>query len=141
MRRKVVGRAAVVLAVGMAGLGVAGAADGAVAGPIVDLGAREAAQLLRGAEGSKRPIVLDIRTPGEFGAGHIEGAVNVDFRATDFETRIAALDRNATYLVYCRTGNRSGHSMALFERLGFKRVRHLAGGTAEWTREGLPLVP
>lgn len=141
MRRRVVGSVVVVVGLVLAACGAGDATGSNVAGAIVDVSAQQAAQRLRDAGAADKPVVLDIRTPAEFAAGHVEGAVNVDFRAPDFETRISALDRDATYLVYCRTGNRSGQSMKLFERLGFRKVLHLAGGTSEWTREGLPLVP
>ena len=57
-------------------------------------------------------IVLDVRTPAEFAAGHLPGAVNIDVEAPDFGTRIAALDASLPYAVYCRSGNRSGVALA-----------------------------
>ena len=51
--------------------------------------------------------MLDVRTPEEFAEGHVEGATLIDFYEPDFAERIAALDRDATYVVYCRSGNRS----------------------------------
>jgi phage shock protein E len=84
--------------------------------------------------------VLDIRTPEEFGDGHVEGALNIDFYAADFADRIGDLDRDAVYVVYCRSGNRSGQAMALFEELGFTAVHELDGGILTWVAEGLPLV-
>jgi len=47
-------------------------------------------------------ITLDVRTPGEFAEGHIEGAQLIDFQSGNFENEISALDKNATYAVYCR---------------------------------------
>lgn len=85
-------------------------------------------------------VILDIRTPAEFAAGHIEGAVNIDYYAPDFESRLAGLDRNTEYFVYCRSGNRSGRAMDTFARLGFSRVKHLKGGIIDWEGAGLPLV-
>ena len=85
-------------------------------------------------------VILDIRTPAEFAAGHIKGAVNIDYYAPDFESRLAALDRNAEYFVYCRSGNRSGLAMGVFSRLGFTRVKHLRSGIIDWEGAGLPLV-
>ncbi|AMK11177.1 rhodanese-like domain-containing protein [Pseudodesulfovibrio indicus] len=85
-------------------------------------------------------VILDIRTPAEFAAGHIEGAVNIDYYAPDFESRLAALDRNVEYFVYCRSGNRSGRAMDVFSRLGFTRVKHLRNGIIDWEGAGLPLV-
>ena len=69
--------------------------------------------------------VLDLRTPGEFVAGHIAGATNVDCRAQDFAARLEGLDRNQPYLVHCGTGRRSTNSLPEFAKLGFKQIIHL----------------
>lgn len=84
-------------------------------------------------------LILDVRTPGEYQSGHIPGAQNIDFRSPDFETRLKALDRDAQYFVYCRTGNRSGVVLAMMQRLGFTWVWHLAKGIVDWKGAGLPL--
>ena len=103
---------------------------------VVDtVGAGEASGLV-----ADSAVVLDIRTPEEFAEGHIEGAVNIDFYAAGFAARIGALDRDAAYLVYCRSGNRSGQAMDLFRDLGFAEVHELEGGILTWVGEGLPLV-
>jgi rhodanese-related sulfurtransferase len=83
--------------------------------------------------------VLDVRTPGEFAAGRIKGAVNVDFRAPDFEKRLAQLDKNRPYLVHCARGNRSAKTRDLMEKLGFKKINHLEGGLAAWEKAGGPV--
>ena len=103
---------------------------------VVDqVGAAEAGELAAGSA-----VVLDIRTPEEFIDGHVEGALNIDFYAADFADRIGNLDRDVVYLVYCRSGNRSGQAMQLFEDLGFAEVHELQGGILAWVQEGLPLV-
>lgn len=84
-------------------------------------------------------VVLDVRTPDEYRSGHIAGAVNVDFHAPDFEQQLAKLDRARTYLVYCRTGNRSSKALPVLARLGFARVLHLEHGITEWKAKGLPV--
>ncbi|MGA2854636.1 MAG: rhodanese-like domain-containing protein, partial [Verrucomicrobiota bacterium] len=55
----------------------------------------------------KRNVILDVRTPGEFQAGHIPGAVNLDVSASDFQAKAALLDRSKIYLVHCASGVRS----------------------------------
>ena len=57
--------------------------------------------------GDKQNVILDVRTPREFQAGHLPGAVNLDFNASDFETRAALLDKSKTYVVHCASGGRS----------------------------------
>ena len=85
-------------------------------------------------------ILLDIRTPEEFTEARIEGAVNIDFYEADFADRIAGLDRDSTYVVYCRSGNRSGQAMELFRDLGFTDVHEVGGGILAWLEAGLPTI-
>jgi rhodanese-related sulfurtransferase len=85
-------------------------------------------------------VLLDVRTPGEYRKGHIQGAKLLDYYHRDFRNRLKTLDRHKTYLLYCRTGNRSGRTLAAMERLGFKAAAHLAGGVVAWQRKGYTLV-
>jgi rhodanese-related sulfurtransferase len=59
-------------------------------------------------------VVIDVRTPEEFAAGHIKGAKNIDFTAGDFKAKISELDRGVTYLMHCQSGGRSGNAMPGF---------------------------
>jgi len=114
------------------------AADSAGGKPAVKhVKAEAAAKLL--ADDSK-VVVLDIRTPDEFKAGHIKGATNLDFYADDFETRLGKLDREKSYLVHCASGGRSGRSLALFNKLGFRSVYHLDDGFKGWEKAGKPVA-
>jgi rhodanese-related sulfurtransferase len=85
-------------------------------------------------------ITLDVRTPIEFAEGHIEGARLIDFQSGNFENEIAALDKNATYAVYCRSGNRSGQAVKVMQDAGFTNVFNMNGGVIDWANAGLPLV-
>lgn len=85
-------------------------------------------------------IVLDVRTPAEFAAGHLEDALNVDVNAADFADRLAELDKGATYAVYCRSGNRSAAALEAMKAAGFTSADHLAGGIGAWQSAGLPTV-
>lgn len=85
-------------------------------------------------------VIIDIRTPEEFASGHLEGAELIDFYQPDFADRVAALDRDTAYVIYCRSGNRSGQARALFDELGFADVVDIGGGIAAWQQAGLPLV-
>jgi rhodanese-related sulfurtransferase len=85
-------------------------------------------------------VILDVRTPGEFAEGYIEGAQNIDFQSGNFENEIAALDKNVTYAVYCRSGNRSGQAAKIMHDAGFHDVYNLDGGVIDWTSEGMLLV-
>jgi rhodanese-related sulfurtransferase len=91
-------------------------------------------------QGNPDVVLLDVRTAKEYDAGHIQGALLLDFYSRDFVERLKALDREKTYLIYCRSGNRSGKSLDIFEKLGFHRVYHMATGINGWSRENYPLV-
>jgi len=84
--------------------------------------------------------VLDVRTPEEFDSGHLEDAVNIDFYEAAFADEIAQLDRDASYVLYCRSGNRSGQTLALMRELGFTDVHDVAGGIVAWSEAGLPIT-
>jgi rhodanese-related sulfurtransferase len=83
-------------------------------------------------------VVLDIRTPEEFAAGHIAGAINIDYYADDFEQRLEALDRDVPYVMYCNSGNRSSSTLPLMDSIGFSEVYELEGGIQAWLSAGLP---
>lgn len=98
---------------------------------------RAAAELL---EAEPRPTVIDVRTPAEFADGHLEGAVLVDVQSPDFRDRIAELDRDASYVIYCRSGNRSVGARETMAELGFTDVSDIDGGILAWVQAGLPLT-
>jgi len=85
-------------------------------------------------------VVLDVRTPEEFTEGHLEGAVLVDFYDADFADQLAALDPDVPYLLYCRSGNRSGQTLGVMEQLGFTSVADVDGGIIAWAGAGLPIT-
>jgi rhodanese-related sulfurtransferase len=85
-------------------------------------------------------VILDVRTPGEFAEGYIDGAHNIDFQSGNFENEIATLDKNATFAVYCRSGNRSGQAAKIMHDAGFHNVYNLEGGVIDWANEGMMLV-
>jgi rhodanese-related sulfurtransferase len=90
--------------------------------------------------GAKCLVIIDVRTPQEYVLGHLDGSINLDFKSPSFRDEIARLDRDKAYLLYCRTGNRSGRAAALMKSLGFLELYDLAGGMASWQREGFEIV-
>jgi rhodanese-related sulfurtransferase len=101
---------------------------------------RQFRALLDRHQGDPDVVLLDLRTPKEFEGGHIQGAFLLDYYSSDYVDRLKALDRTRTYLIYCRSGNRSGKSLAIFDKLGFRRVYNLDSGVIGWSREKYPLV-
>ena len=101
---------------------------------------RQFKALLDRHRGDPDVVLLDVRTPSEFRDGHIHGALLLDYYSSDYVERLKALDREKTYLIYCRSGNRSAKSLTLFEKLGFRRAYHLDTGVIGGSREKYPLV-
>ena len=83
------------------------------------LGASACAPVAEPAALDSATVVIDVRTPAEFAAGHLEGAVNIDVQSADFDARISELDPAGTYFVYCRSGNRSAQAIDRMQGLGF----------------------
>ncbi len=113
-----------------------------VAAPTIERVAPEKAlEIIREHKGDPNFVVLDVRTPQEYRSGHIAGAINIDFYAPDFPKRLDKLDKNKTYVVYCRSGHRSGQAVSLMRQLGFTHIYDVQGGLSTWVRQGLPLNP
>ncbi len=100
----------------------------------------EANTMMQGNTGMADFVILDVRTPSEFAAGHLAGAIMIDFNAGSFRAEVDKLDKNKRYLVYCRTDNRSGQAVAVMKDLGFKEVYDMTGGITAWTAAGYPTV-
>jgi rhodanese-related sulfurtransferase len=81
-------------------------------------------------------LVIDVRTPEEFDAGHLAGARNIDVQAADFRERVGELDPEATYVLYCRSGSRAGAAADVMADMGFTEVVN-AGGFDSLAAAGL----
>ena len=90
---------------------------------------------------SKEPntVILDVRTPKEYAAGHIKGSVLIDFSAKDFEKQIKELDKSKTYLVHCASGGRSAQACTKMDAFEFPKVVNLLGGIKAWEKAGKPV--
>jgi rhodanese-related sulfurtransferase len=96
----------------------------------------EARETIGKRSGDPRFVLLDVRTPKEFGEERISGAVMIDYLSPAFRDEMAKLDREKTYLVYCRTGNRSKGALKVMRELGFRNVLHLGDGITKWKEAG-----
>jgi rhodanese-related sulfurtransferase len=85
-------------------------------------------------------VVLDVRTAGEFAAGHIEGAINIDVEGGQFDSGIANLDKNAEYAIYCQSGRRSMIAAEKMADAGFTKLTNMQEGINSWISAGLPVV-
>ncbi|MFN4284964.1 MAG: rhodanese-like domain-containing protein [Lacibacter sp.] len=81
----------------------------------------------------EQAVLLDVRTPEEVAAGVIAGtSLFADIKSPDFEQKIAALDKNKAYIVYCRSGARSSQAAQYMLSKGFTRIYNLEGGILNW---------
>ena len=95
------------------------------------------------------PVLIDVREPGEYAAGHLPGAVNLPRGVLEFaieahpalacEASPTLADRSRHLVVYCLTGGRSALAALSLQELGFRHVRSMAGGVKAWSAAGLPL--
>ena len=85
-------------------------------------------------------VTLDVRTPGEFSQGHIQGAMNIDVESPMFDSEIAKLDKTKTYAVYCHSGRRSGIATQTMAKMGFKHLYNLQNGLSDWMSQGMMTV-
>lgn len=107
---------------------------------IEDVNLEEAFALMEDNRSNQNFVIIDVRTPEEYANGHIEKAINLDFYSETFKDELDQLDRDKVYLIYCRSGNRSGQALNIMAELGFSEVYNMLGGMARWEEVGLPTV-
>jgi len=106
----------------------------------LDLSPQECFDLIQENSDNDRFTILDVRTKGEYDPEHIEDAYNRDFYAADFREQLDSLDKSRVYLLYCRSGNRSGQTLDLAEELAFDTVFNMIGGITQWNLDGYPVT-
>ena len=101
---------------------------------IPSVGPAQVAERLR----NREAVVVDVRTPREWRAGRIRGALHVPFH--ELSARIDRMPRDRTLITVCRSGHRSAAATRALRRAGYE-VENLRGGMMQWARAGLPLEP
>lgn len=81
-------------------------------------------------------VIIDVRTAGEFNEGHITNAINIDVESMRFDAEIAALDKDVTYALYCRSGNRSGIAAGKMSDAGFTSILNAQVGFVDLVASG-----
>lgn len=84
--------------------------------------------------------LVDVRTPQEWGTGHIADALHIDWFDDDFREHVAKLGKDRPVRVYCAAGGRSEDARELLREMGFKDVKDLDGGISAWKKAGAPVV-
>ena len=85
-------------------------------------------------------MVIDVRTPGEFAEGHLDGAVNLDLEGGVFEQQFSKLSKDGTYSIYCRSGRRSAVAVQMMKDAGYTFVIDLGGLEDAKAATGLDIV-
>ena len=100
----------------------------------------EAYKLIQDNSDNPEFLILDVRTPAEYADGHIDHALNIDMLEPTFRDSLVGQDRNKTYIVYCRSGNRSSKAVDMMDELGFQKVYNMTGGIVGWENKQYPVV-
>jgi rhodanese-related sulfurtransferase len=105
-----------------------------------DVNVQESYSIIQANKNNTNFVIIDVRTPEEYAAGHIDNATLIDFYAENFKTEIGKLDRAKTYFLYCRSGNRSGQAQDIMKEMGFISVYNMTGGITDWQAAGYGVV-
>ena len=81
---------------------------------------------------SKKNVLLDVRTPEEFAAGHVPGAVNIDVKNPNFEEEIQKLDTKKNYFIYCKSGVRAKLATEKMQEKGLKNAKNFKDGMSTY---------
>ncbi len=85
-------------------------------------------------------IIVDLRTPGEFEEEHIKGAASLNYFDKVFNDKLASLDKNKSYYIYCKAGRVSSKVINKMKNEGFREAHAISGGLKEWKSQNLPLT-
>jgi rhodanese-related sulfurtransferase len=85
-------------------------------------------------------VIIDVRTPEEFAAGHLDGAVLIDIKNPSFDAEIAKLDPAASYIIYCRSGNRSAQAADRMREIGITNLTDLGSLENASAQTGVAIV-
>ena len=87
----------------------------------------------------ERAVVVDVREPEEFAAGHVTGAKNVPLNQLEQKLPAAVKNKSLPLLLVCATGARAQRAVATAKKLGYEQAQAVAGGLKSWKDANLPL--
>ena len=85
-------------------------------------------------------IILDVRTPSEYEAGHLPNSININFFDDDFINQVMKLDKSKTLLIHCKSGGRSSKAMSKLKGKGFSTLYNMLGGYSAWQSAGFEVI-
>lgn len=106
---------------------------------IIEVETISSANLLTEIQNQQPPLILDVRSQAEYDAGHIPGAINIEFR--ELPNHLDRLDRhkNSPVVIYCEKGIRAKVAQATLSKAGFQSILHLEGHLSAWRDNSLPI--
>ncbi|RZL91100.1 MAG: rhodanese-like domain-containing protein [Variovorax sp.] len=87
----------------------------------------------------ERAVVVDVREPEEFAAGHVTGAKNVPLNQLEAKLATAVKNKSVPLLLVCATGARAQRAVAMAKKLGYEQAQAVAGGLKAWKEANLPV--
>lgn len=88
----------------------------------------------------KDAYLLDVRTPQEYRDGHLANFINMDYYEAGFSNELEKLNTDNPVFVYCRSGKRSGETVKMLQKMGFKEIYDLKGGITAWIEDNKKVV-
>ena len=85
-------------------------------------------------------ILIDVRTKEEIIEASIENSIHIDYYDDSFKSQLETLDKEKTFYIYCRSGNRSMKTLHYMKEIGYEKVYNLNGGIIAWQELGFPVL-
>lgn len=86
-----------------------------------------------------KAVVIDVCEPGEFAAGHINGARNVPLAQLEAQLPNVVKSKTTPLILVCQAGVRSGRALTVARKLGYENAQSLAGGLKAWQAASMPV--
>lgn len=107
------------------------------AAPAVAVRSIDVAALKQAKDAGTVPVLVDVRTPGEFASGHVPGAQNIPLDTLSGKMAELEAWKSGEVYVICQSGGRSAQASSSLAKAGFHTV-NIQGGTAAWKAAGYP---
>jgi rhodanese-related sulfurtransferase len=101
---------------------------------------REAYDIIINNKDNSDFVIIDVRSREEYERGHLGKAINIDYFSESFRDELDALDKDRTYLIYCKGGKRSFETIQIMNVMNFRKVINLENGFEDWTSQNLPVL-